>query len=58
MVRVILGYIKRAVSQMIQLLLGEPEGIRTPDRLLRRQMLYPAELPVRPFVAANLRKIS
>ena len=43
---------------MIQLLLGEPEGIRTPDRLLRRQMLYPAELPVRPFVAANLRKIS
>ena len=23
----------------------DPEGIRTPDRLLRRQMLYPAELP-------------
>ena len=22
----------------------DPEGIRTPDRLLRRQMLYPAEL--------------
>ena len=25
--------------------LSDPEGIRTPDRLLRRQMLYPAELP-------------
>ena len=24
--------------------LSDPEGIRTPDRLLRRQMLYPAEL--------------
>ena len=24
--------------------LRDPEGIRTPDRLLRRQMLYPAEL--------------
>lgn len=24
---------------------SDPEGIRTPDRLLRRQMLYPAELP-------------
>ena len=23
---------------------GDPEAIRTPDRLLRRQMLYPAEL--------------
>ena len=23
----------------------DPEGIRTPDHLLRRQMLYPAELP-------------
>ena len=22
-----------------------PEGIRTPDRALRRRMLYPAELP-------------
>ncbi len=24
--------------------LSDPEGIRTPDRLLRRQMLYPTEL--------------
>ena len=23
----------------------DPDGIRTHDRLLRRQMLYPAELP-------------
>ena len=27
--------------------LSEPEGIRTPDRLLRREMLYPAELLAR-----------
>ena len=26
------------------LFLSDPEGIRTPDRLLRRQMLYPTEL--------------
>jgi hypothetical protein len=26
--------------------LRDPEGIRTPGRLLRRQMLYPTELPV------------
>ncbi len=26
---------------------SEPDWIRTNDRLLRRQMLYPAELPVR-----------
>ena len=26
---------------------SEPEGIRTPDRLLRREMLYPAELLAR-----------
>ncbi|CDN42668.1 hypothetical protein BN871_BS_00250 [Paenibacillus sp. P22] len=24
---------------------GVPEGIRTPDRALRRRMLYPTELP-------------
>ncbi len=28
-----------------RLLLDVPEGIRTPDRALRRRMLYPAELP-------------
>lgn len=29
--------------------LCDPAAIRTRDRLLRRQMLYPAELPDRPF---------
>ena len=24
---------------------GDPEGIRTPDRRLRKPLLYPAELP-------------
>ena len=28
----------------IQLQIGAPEGTRTPDPLLRRQLLYPAEL--------------
>jgi len=28
-----------------RLFLDVPEGIRTPDRALRRRMLYPAELP-------------
>ena len=35
----------------------DPDGIRTHDRLLRRQMLYPAELPDRPFVSAKLHRI-
>ena len=26
---------------------GAPRGIRTPDHLIRSQVLYPAELPVR-----------
>ena len=29
--------------------IGAPEGIRTPDRLLRRQLLYPTELLARPM---------
>jgi hypothetical protein len=32
----------------------EPDRIRTCDRLLRRQMLYPAELRVRVFVCSEL----
>ena len=31
----------------IQNSLGAPEGIRTPDPLLRRQLLYPTELQAR-----------
>lgn len=30
-------------------LFRDPDATRTHDRLLRRQMLYPAELPDRPF---------
>ena len=32
----------------------EPEGIRTPDRLLRREMLYPAELLARGVVLVGV----
>ena len=32
---------------------GDPAATRTQDRLLRRQMLYPAELPD-PFASAKL----
>ena len=41
---------KKPLAQTTQeVLTGAPEGTRTPDPLLRRQMLYPAELqaPVR-----------
>ncbi len=31
-----------------QVYYSDPDAIRTRDRLLRRQMLYPAELPDRP----------
>lgn len=34
----------------VDYLFGTPGGIRTPDPLFRRQMLYPAELPVRILV--------
>ena len=34
---------------------GTPGGIRTPDPLFRRQMLYPAELPVRVVIHYKLR---
>ncbi len=34
--------------------LSEPEGIRTPDRLLRREMLYPAELLARCVVLVGV----
>jgi hypothetical protein len=37
---------------MVDSLFGTLGGIRTPDPLFRRQMLYPAELPVRKFVTA------
>ena len=38
-------YIKRKrAHDMCALFVGVPEGIRTPDLLLRRQSLYPAEL--------------
>ena len=33
---------------------GDPDATRTHDRLLRRQMLYPAELPDRPFATAKI----
>ena len=33
---------------------GTPEGIRTPDPLLRREVLYPAELLARIFSASRL----
>ena len=32
---------------------GDPEGIRTPDRRLRRPLLYPAELPDHFFTQDN-----
>ena len=32
------------LSYIHHILNGAPEGIRTPDLLLRRQLLYPAEL--------------
>ena len=32
---------------------GAPEGIRTPDLLLRRQLLYPAELLAQTFYGAG-----
>ena len=35
--------------------LSDREGIRTPDRLLRRQMLYPAELRGPVDVSAKIR---
>jgi hypothetical protein len=37
--------IKKPLAFLIKTrVFSEPEGIRTPDRLLRREMLYPAEL--------------
>ena len=39
------GYDKNPPDWRIRYLrYGVPEGIRTPDRTLRRRMLYPAEL--------------
>ncbi len=35
---------KKALKRGLFNSLSDPEGIRTPDRLLRRQMLYPTEL--------------
>src|SRR5262249_25529131 len=32
------------VMSLVKVLAGAPGGTRTPDRLLRRQLLYPAEL--------------
>jgi hypothetical protein len=34
---------------------SDPRGTRTPDQLLRRQLLYPAELPGRPCLRTNFR---
>ena len=36
---------------------GVPEGTRTPDRALRRRMLYPAELPGHCFLSCFERSI-
>ena len=36
---------------------GVPEGTRTPDRALRRRMLYPAELPGHCFLSRFERSI-
>jgi hypothetical protein len=39
-------------------MLSEPDWIRTNDLLLRRQLLYPAELPVLVRVAQNKEKMA
>ena len=39
-----LGLSPRHIPQLLYIIC-DPDGIRTHDRLLRRQMLYPAELP-------------
>ena len=38
------GVSSRRIPQLLYIIC-DPDGIRTHDRLLRRQMLYPAELP-------------
>ena len=41
--------IKKSLPDLAGIFLGDPVGIRTRDLLLRRQLLYPAELPDRPL---------
>ncbi len=57
---------KSPTSLRTFLSLRDPEGIRTPGRLLRRQMLYPTELPINTdvsvlvlqYVQANVQALS
>ncbi|GEM_PF-6662693 len=41
---------------MMAFMTRDPTGIRTPDRLLRRQLLYPAELSDQSKSAAKIAK--
>ena len=44
-------------TSRLQKIIGAPEGIRTPDLLVRSQTLYPAELQARNFYGAFINYI-
>lgn len=49
---------KRKKSLLSDFFLGTPEGIRTPDLLVRSQTLYPTELPAHTLISECLNIIS